>query len=98
MRTYWELMCAEQTCVGPIFARQTSAPQTWLTADEMRGGLGLKGPANVTRELAPTWQLDGLVFGRGGRSVGGRAAHEPGRAARVFRPCDPDGGDVQGRV
>src|SRR3954469_18755455 len=49
MRTYWEPTWAEQTCVGPIFARQTSAPQTWLTADEMRGGLGLKGPANVTR-------------------------------------------------
>src|SRR4051812_24591201 len=52
--------------------------------------------ARLRREPAPTWQLDGLVFGRGGRGVGGRAAHEPGRAARVFRPGDPDGADVQG--
>src|SRR3954464_14431120 len=54
--------------------------------------------ARLRREPAPAWQLDGLVFGRGGRGVGGRAAHEPGRAARVFRPGDPDGADVQGRV
>src|SRR3954453_17872219 len=40
----------------------------------------------------------GVVFGGGGGGVGGRAAHEPGRAARVFRPGDPDGADVQGRV
>src|SRR4051812_47968191 len=51
--------------------------------------------ARLRREPAPAWQLDGLVFGRGGRGVGGRAAHEPGRAARVFRPGDPDGADVQ---
>src|SRR4051812_11521447 len=54
--------------------------------------------ARLRREPAPARQLDGLVFGRGGRGVGGRAAHEPGRAARVFRPGDPDGADVQGRV
>ena len=30
--------------------------------------------------------------------MGGRAAHEPGRVARVSRPGDPDGADVQGRV
>src|SRR5215213_4310072 len=54
--------------------------------------------ARVRREPAPARQLDGLVFGRGGRGVEGRAAHEPGRAARVFRPGDPDGADVQGRV
>src|SRR4051812_1701168 len=54
--------------------------------------------ARVRREPAPARQRDGLVFGRGGRGVGGRAAHEPGRAARVFRPGDPDGADVQGRV
>src|SRR4051794_29321908 len=47
--------------------------------------------ARLRREPAPARQLDGLVFGRGGRGVGGRAAHEPGRAARVFRPGDPDG-------
>src|SRR5215210_7828955 len=38
--------------------------------------------AGLRREPAPARQLDGLVFGRGGRGVGGRAAHEPGRAAR----------------
>src|SRR3954465_7648590 len=32
--------------------------------------------ARVRREPAPAWQLD-VVFGRGGRGVGGRAAHEP---------------------
>src|SRR3954451_23905691 len=36
--------------------------------------------ARLRREAAPAWQLDGLVLGRGGRGVGGRAAHEPGRA------------------
>src|SRR3954467_6121902 len=54
--------------------------------------------AGARREPAPARQRDGLVFARGGRGVGGRAAHEPGRAARVFRPGDPDGADVQGRV
>src|SRR3954464_34506 len=35
--------------------------------------------ARLRREPAPAWQRDGLVFGRGGRGVGGRAAHGPGR-------------------
>src|SRR3954467_12182688 len=36
--------------------------------------------------------------GRGTGRGGGRGGREPGWAARVFRPGDPDGADVQGRV
>src|SRR6185503_2939361 len=39
------------------------------------------------------WFSDEAVEARGGR-----AAHESGRAARVFRPGDPDAADVQDRV
>src|SRR3954465_1858309 len=54
--------------------------------------------AGVRREPAPAGELDGVVLGRSDRGVEGVAAHGPGRAARVFRPGDPDGADAQGRV
>src|SRR3954462_9188432 len=42
-------------------------------------GAEAQGPelARLRREPALARQLAGLVFGRGGRGVGGRAAHEP---------------------
>src|SRR5215207_1378692 len=45
--------------------------------------------ARLRREPAPARQLDGLVFGRGGRGVEGGAAHEPRWTALVFGARHP---------
>ena len=55
--------------------------------------------ARVGRQLASARELDGLVHGGGDRGLaGGASLHDPGRAALVRAPGDPDGADAAGRV
>src|SRR4051812_37913948 len=54
--------------------------------------------ARVGRQLASARELDGLVHGGGGRGLARGAAHDPGRAALVLAPGDPDGADLAHRV
>src|SRR3954471_5298901 len=54
--------------------------------------------AGLRRQLTAAWEFDGVVHRGGGRRVGGRAPDDPGRAALVFGPGDPDGADRARRV
>src|SRR5215212_5382286 len=50
--------------------------------------------AGLRRQLTAAWEFDGVVHRGGGRSVGGRTPHDPGRAALVLAPGDPNGADL----
>src|SRR3954470_13457251 len=54
--------------------------------------------AGLRRQLTAAGQPDGVVHRGGGRRVGGRAPHDPGRAALVFGARHPDGPDRARRV
>src|SRR3954447_18164504 len=43
--------------------------------------------AGLRRQLTAARQPDGVVHRGGGRRVGGRTPHDPGRAALVLAPC-----------
>src|SRR3982750_2823334 len=52
----------------------------------------------VRRRPTAAREPDGVVHGRGGRGLAGRAAHDPGRAALVLIAGDPDRPDAAGGV
>src|SRR4051794_4158369 len=67
--------------------------RTCLSLGEVRNGL-----AFVQVGITSARQPDGVVHRGGGRRVGGRTRHDPGRAARLLAPGDPDGPDRARRV